>query len=193
MLNKSDLEAIKSKIDELDSQREFLIKRSRAIVKLSKTVIYAVHRCDMKNAAIAAGQIKKDVADLNKEAKKHPKLFYSGSVKIANQEFVEALCFYEYVKNKKIPSNSELKLDEEHYLLGVIDLTGELVRKAINSVIKDDQKIAFEIKEFVEELYDELMQFDFAGGELRKKFDQVKYDLKRLEDLVLNLKLQGKI
>ena len=34
---------------------------------------------------------------------------------------------------------------------------------------------------------------DFRNGELRRKFDGIKYDLKKMEDLLLSLKLQGKV
>ena len=80
-----------------------------------------------------------------------------------------------------------INIDPEHYLLGICDLTGELVRKAINNAIKGDTKPAFEIKDFVEELYNELMLFDFRGGELRKKFDSIKYDLGKLDQLAFDI------
>lgn len=192
MLDKKDLESIKKDIEELEKQREITIRSSRDIIKLSKKVIYAVHRNDLKSA-------EKSVAEMNAEFKKlkaatnHPKLLSSGSFKVAVQEYVEALCFYELMKNDRIPPNSELKLDPEFYLMGLIDLTGELVRKAINSAIKDDYDTSVKLKGLVSDLYDELLLFDFAGGELRKKFDSIKYDLKKLDDLVLNLKLSKKI
>lgn len=192
MLDKKDLEAIRSKIDAFEKERDFTIKQSREVVKLSKKVIYAVHRKDMTNASKAVTSMKKEFSELNKKCK-HPKLTHSGSFKVAVQEFVEALCFYELMKNNKIPKNSVLKLDPEFYLMGLIDLTGELVRKAINSAINADYKTSINLKALVSELYDELMLFDFAGGELRKKFDSVKYDLKKLDDLVLSLKLSDKV
>jgi predicted translin family RNA/ssDNA-binding protein len=192
MLDKKDLESIKSKIDAYEQQRDKVIRTSRDVVKLSKKVIYALHRKDMMSAG-------KAVSDMNKEFKKlvsvakHPKLLSSGSYKVAVQEYVEAFCFYELMKNNRIPTNTKLKLDPEFYLMGLIDLTGELVRKSINSAIKGDYKTSVKLKELVSELYDELLLFDFAGGELRKKFDSIKYDLKKLDDLVLNLKLSKKI
>ncbi|MBU0461597.1 MAG: hypothetical protein KJ574_03340 [Nanoarchaeota archaeon] len=97
------------------------------------------------------------------------------------------------MKNGKMPTSSSLKVNDEHYILGVCDLTGELVRKAINSVINDDYKTAKDIHAFVSELYEELSKFSFFSGELRKKYDSIKYDLKRLDDLLLSLKLKGKI
>ncbi len=192
MINKKDLEKIKKYIDSYDKKRDKVIITSRVVIKLSKKVIYAVHRNDFKTAKTELANMQKKLKYMISAAK-DSKLVSAGAYKVAIQEFVEAICFYELMKNKKIPTNSELNLDPEFYLMGLIDLTGELVRKAINSAIKDDFKTSVELKNLVSELYDELMLFDFAGGELRKKFDSVKYDLKKLDDLVLNLKLTGKI
>ena len=192
MLSKSDLERIKKDMDAFEQQREKVIRTSREVVKLSKTVIYAMHRNDLKAASKAVAEMKARFRALQTTAK-HPKLVSSGSYKVAVQEFVEALSFYELMKNRKLPTNTALKLDPEFYLMGLTDLTGELVRKAINSAIKEDYTTAIRIKDLVSSLYDELLLFDFAGGELRKKFDSIKYDLKKLDDLVLNLKLTNKI
>ena len=41
-------------------------------------------------------------------------------------------------------------------------------------------------------MYGELLKFDFRDNEVRRKFDAVKYDLRKLEDLVLDLKLKGR-
>jgi predicted translin family RNA/ssDNA-binding protein len=192
MLNKTDLEKIKKQIDSYELQRDKVIRLSRDIIKLSKKTIYALHRNDLSSSQKACTEMKKSFRSLA-SITKHPKLLASGSYKVAVQEFVEALCFYELTKNNRIPPNSALKLDPEFYLMGLIDLTGELVRKAINSAINEDYKTSVKLKGLVSDLYDELLLFDFAGGELRKKFDSVKYDLKKLDDLVLSLKLNNKI
>jgi predicted translin family RNA/ssDNA-binding protein len=192
MLDKKDLEAIRRDIELSEQQKDSIIRISRDVVKLSKTTIYALHRNDLKAAGKSAEEM---TAVFNKLRAflKSPKHLTSGSYKVAVQEYVEAICFYELMKNNKIPPNSRLKLDSEFYLMGLIDLTGELVRKAINSAINGDYSTSVKLKNLVSDLYDELMLFDFAGGELRKKFDSIKYDLKKLDDLVLNLKLSKKI
>ncbi len=192
MLDKTDLEKIKQDIDSLESQRDSVIKLSREIIKLSKKTIYSMHRNDLKSAGKSAEEMSAKMKEMS-AASKSPKLLSSGSYKVAVQEYVEALCFYDLMNDGKITSNSKLKLDPEYYLMGLIDLTGELVRKAINSSINGEYETSVKLKNLVSDLYDELMLFDFAGGELRKKFDSVKYDLKKLDDLVLNLKLSKKI
>jgi len=179
-------------MEALDNQREKLIKKSRDIIKLSKQIIYAVHRKDLKTAAKYIASIKKEVAILKRIVRANRKLDI-GSYKAAIQEYVEAICYYSFVKQNKIPTSNVLDVDEEYYLLGLCDLTGELTRKAINLTIAGKYVEAFKIKNFVSELYDILMQFDFRTSELRKMVDGMRYDVKRLDDLVLALKMKDLI
>ena len=189
MLNKKDFESMRQEMDSFDKAREDLIEKSREVVRLSKKIIYAIHRKDMKEAEASVVEIKKKVKAIQ-TLTSASSLEYSGSQRIAIQEYVEAICYFEYVKNKKIPTHTELGLDTESYLLGICDLSGELVRNAINTVIAGDVKSALQVKDFVDELYWELTQFDFRNSELRRKYDGIKYDLKKLEDMALQLKLR---
>ncbi|MBN2421324.1 hypothetical protein JXB27_03540 [Candidatus Woesearchaeota archaeon] len=189
MINKKDFEEMRKELESFDGVREEIIAMSREIVRLSKKVIYSVHRKEMKEADSAVAQIKKAVKNIIKGSE-DSELEYSGSRRIALQEYVEAICYYEYVKTGKVPTHKEVGVDAESYLLGICDLSGELVRNAINGAIEGDFKNALNVKELVTELYWELSQFDLRNGELRRKYDGIKYDLKKLEDLVLQLKLR---
>ena len=84
-----------------------------------------------------------------------------------------------------------MKVDVEHYLLGLCDLTGELVRKAVNDIIRKKYGNALKIKELVEEIYGEFLKLDLRNNELRVKSDSIKYNLKKLEDIVYDLKIKG--
>jgi translin len=189
MINKKEFENMRKELEGFEKQREIVINKSREVIKISKKIIYAVHRADIKLAEKNLKEIKARLNELDKEVCKSPELVYNGPYKVAVQEFVEAACYLEFVKNKKIPSAKELKVSTESYIAGVCDLTGELVRKAINSAINNDYDEALIIKKFVNNLYNELMLFDFRN-ELRRKFDSIKYDLKKLDDVALGIKLK---
>ncbi|HII72664.1 TPA: hypothetical protein HA265_07955 [Candidatus Woesearchaeota archaeon] len=193
MLDKRDLDLIRKKVEAFDMARDKVIAESREVVKLSKRIIYSLHRDDKKDASAHLASIQKAMQRLDKAVPADSKLRTQGSFKVAVQEYVEAVCFFKLLHTNKIPTHTQLKVDPEYYLLGLIDLVGELVRRAINSAIKGDYNSSVRLKDLVSELYDQLLLFDFSGGELRKKFDSIKYDLKKLEDLVLNLKLSSKI
>ncbi|GAG51040.1 unnamed protein product, partial [marine sediment metagenome] len=104
------------------------------------------------------------------------------------QEYVEAFLFFSFIKNKKIPTRKQLEVTTNDYLLGMCDLTGELTRKAVNLIIKGKVKEAQKIKDVVEEIHGEFIKFDLRNGNLRKKSDSIKYNLKRLEEIMYDVK-----
>ena len=188
MLDKKDFGKIRKEIAAFDIKREEVIQKSRDVINSSKRIIYALHRGDIKSADLYVKEIEKQKKSLDI----YPCLD-TNIDQTALQEYVEALCYYRFIKNNKIPTRSFLKVDNESYLMGLCDLTGELVRKAVNDVIKKNFKQAMEIKNLVEEIYGEFLEFNLRNGGLRKKSDQIKWNLKKLEDVVFELKLKGKL
>ena len=187
MLDKKEFERIRKEMDAFEAKRESIIQKSRDIISASKKIIYALHRNDIKSAEQYVKEIKKKKESLGNENIR----FDTNIDQTALQEYAEALCYYHFVKDKKIPSASALKIDNESYLMGLCDLTGELGRRAVNEVIRQNFSQAMEIKELVDEIYGEFLQFNLRNGELRKKSDQIKWNLKKLEDVVFELKTKG--
>jgi len=178
---------LQQEIKGYDADREELIKKSRDVLKLSKQLIYSVHRDDLKEASGLANQIETQKNHLDKIAFKKKKLIFEGSYKIAVQEYVEAVLYYNFVKTGKLV---DLKVSAEHFVLGLADLPGEMVRKAVFLAGKGQVEKVIKIKDEVDNIYGELLKFDFRDNEVRRKVDAVKYDLRKLEDLVLDLKLK---
>lgn len=193
MLDEKDFAEMVKDYSEADGIREDLIKQSRVIIKLSKEVIYNTHRNDVKKAEESVKKIKQEMASFKRTAEKNSELVYSGTFRTTVQEYVEAIAYFSFVKDKTIPSRKDLDVPVEGYLSGLCDLTGELVRNAIISATNEKYNEVKAIHALVEEIFNNLLQFDFRSGELRRKFDSIKYDLKKLEDLVLQLKLKDKI
>ena len=183
MINKQEFKEIGKELKKFEEEREKLIQQSREIITLSKQIIYSVHRDDIKKAEELSKLIKKKALSL-------PINSYDTSMNdVAKQEYVEAIAFLEFVKSNKIPTRKELKVEIEPYLCGLCDLTGELVRKAVNSAIKKNDKEVIKIRNFIDEFYGELLMFDFRNGEMRKKYDSIKWNLKKVEDIILEISI----
>ncbi len=178
---------IRKKLTKYDSKREELIKKARELLKISKQVIYSIHRADPKQAQQNVNKANKIKKELDNIAGFNKKLFFEGSYSEACQEYAEALCYYNFVKNKKLLSFKILKIDYEDYLMGVCDLTGELTRRAVSLATKRKFKEVEEIKNFVEDIYGEFLKFDLRNGQLRKKSDSIKWNLKKLEEVLYDL------
>ncbi|MDO8480872.1 MAG: hypothetical protein Q7S65_03575 [Nanoarchaeota archaeon] len=188
-----NLDQVKKEISRQDGLRENLIRDARKLIIKSKTAIGCIQRDEMEQGAKVLEQMKQELAELGLTAAKHNKLLHEGIFKVAAQEYVEALSLYYFVKEGKILPYSEEFHDPENYLMGLCDLSGELVRKAINAVIKDDPMMAVRIRHFLEDMYTEMSKFDFKNGELRRKYDGIKYDVKKLDDVVFQLKMKDKV
>jgi len=184
MLNKQEFNKIRQELKKYDAQRELLIKKAREVLKLSKRLIYSVHRNDLREANALFKEVKKKKQDIDKTAKKHKKLAYEGSYSEAMQEYAEAMCYYSFINKNKIPSIKEIGVNTNDYLLGICDLTGELVRKAVSLAVKRRYKEVEKIKKIIEEIYNEFLKFDLRNSYLRKKSDSIKYNLKKIEEVV---------
>ncbi len=182
MIDKKDFLAIRKEMEGLDEKREKSIAVSREIIKLSKRVIYSVHRDNLAEAKKFMDSLNDVVGKL-----KLLKTFEEGHYRTAMQEYVEAACFYGFVASGNLPRKNDLGVSADHYILGVCDLSGELVRRAINSAAKGKNEDALAIKDFLEQLYGELLEFDFRNGDIRRKFDGIKYDLQKLEDMAFEI------
>jgi len=180
---------LQKEFSDYDAERENLIKKSRDVLKLSKLLIYAVHRDELNNAAKLLKEIEKEKKALDKIATHSDKMLFEGSYKIALQEYAEAVLYYNFVISGKLV---ELDLTAEHYVLGLADLPGELNRRAVFLAGKGKVAEVGKIRDAVDGIYGELLKFDFRDNEIRRKVDAVKYELRKLEDLMLDLKLKGR-
>ena len=187
MINTKEFEKLRKEVKDYDSERELLIKKSRDVLKLSKQIIYAVHRDEVAGARKLVKQIEQERKVLEGIAKKSKGLMFEGSYKIAIQEYVEAILYYNFVRTGKLMN---VRVPVNYFVLGLADLPGELVRKAVFLAGKGKVGAVGRIKELVDMIYGEFLKFDFRDNEIRRKVDAVKYDLRKLEDLVLDLKLK---
>lgn len=192
MINKKAFEDMRKELERFDSLREDLIKISRDLLKLSKATIYEIHRNSLTSAESNIKNAKTIIKKIESLIKKDPVLSSVGAYNEALEEYVEAFCYLGFMKKQKLPTAKELGVATQVYLPGVCDLVGELVRKAINSSIDGDYKTAKKIKDFVADVYSELIMFDFRNIPARRKFDSIKYGLEKLETLMLDIKLKKK-
>lgn len=186
MINKLEFDSIRKVIEKEEEEREKIITESREIIKLSKQIIYSLHREEIKEAEKLVQKIKKLASDLNRAHRD------TGMNKVALQEYVEAMCVYDFFKNGKLPSIDSLKVDAESYLLGLADFTGELVRIAVNSIIRNKTQNLDKIRSLVSNIYGEFLKLTLRNGELRKKSDMIKYNLKRIDEVLYDLKIRRK-
>ena len=186
MVNTKEFDDIRKELKQFEAEREKQILISRDIIALSKRIIYSIHRDDLNEAENIVREIKKKIKALSK------KDLEMGLDRVALQEYVEAMTFLEFMKKGKLVGRKELGVGTDAYLLGLCDLTGELMRKAVRTVIMKEYDKTEKIRQLVEEIYGEFLKIDLRNGELRKKSDSIKWNLQKIEDLIYDIEIKDK-
>ncbi|MFW6014442.1 MAG: translin family protein [Nanoarchaeota archaeon] len=190
MIDEKEFLKLKSDFDRFEEQREELIKKSRDILRFSKHAIFSVHNNELENAREKLVEAEKLIKETCK-VKCSTKLDSIGALSSAMQEYVEAKCYLSYMEKKKLPTQKALKVEVDDYLLGLCDLTGELARRAVVTVTNNNTKEVYVIRGLVEKIFELMLQLNLRNGELRKKSDAIKWNLKKIEGIIYDLKIKG--
>ncbi|XP_029464507.1 translin-associated protein X [Rhinatrema bivittatum] len=85
-----------------------------------------------------------------------------------------------------------LQVTPVDYLLGVADLTGELMRMCIGGIGNGDIEIPFELSQFLRQIYDGFSYIGNTGPyEISKKLYTLKQSLSKVENACYTLKVRG--
>jgi predicted translin family RNA/ssDNA-binding protein len=187
MLNKKFIQKLKKEHVEHNNERRQIISLSNIILHDSKRVIFSLHREDVKKAEESLNQIEKIIIKLDKKFG-YNRLKEEGSYKAGVEEYVEARSFFMVLSGKKLEKFKGIKLSYESYLGGICDLSGELVRRAVNKAANGEYKEVEEIKKMINEIMSELVEFDMAGY-LRTKYDQARGNLRKIEQINYEINL----
>ncbi|KNZ81273.1 Translin [Termitomyces sp. J132] len=83
-----------------------------------------------------------------------------------------------------------LALPVEDYLHGLISLVNELSRLAVNAVTLGNFEEPIRISAFVKELFVGFSMLNLKNDLLRRRFDSLKYDIKKIEEVVYDVSLR---
>ena len=84
-----------------------------------------------------------------------------------------------------------LLLSTENYLIALTSLTNELSRFAVTSVTQGDFSTPLVLSHFVKDLHGGFQLLNLKNNDLRRRFDSIKYDVKKIEEVVYDISLRG--
>lgn len=222
------------------------MKLSRDCTIHSKRTIFLLHRQNNSGkSSTSAGRDKKSSDDVLSEAETRLKegaqilksitkelqseldpLKYHAAYTSGIQEYIEALSFYVFLKEKRLITPDETKawltfqegkencsndvtsaeskqnfsaesviefpLSISDYLLGVADLTGELMRLCINATGNGNLELPFFIVQVMRDIYCCYLNLGYTSvKELPTKLKTLKNSLFKVENVCYNIKVRG--
>ncbi|CAL5225253.1 g8045 [Coccomyxa viridis] len=171
------------------AKRQRIFTSAADVQKYSKQAIFAAHRSDAERCSKLLSDAAAVAADILPILTELPSLRH-GSFSNAMEEYAEAKCFQLFLKEGRVIAPSELEnIERDEYLGGVLDFTGELNRYAVAKATRRDTEAVVKCRDVVEGLMGEFLQFDLRNGSIRKKYDSLKYTLRKLENTLYELSL----
>lgn len=175
---------IESELDEKDEVREVALKSSRAVIRISGSILRGLHR--KEDVSEQFKELRDEVSRLSGLLTDHPDIAAAGYVETAYQEFAEVGIMISLLEKDDVPSPEELGIENVPYLLGLADAVGELRRACLDELKSGDVGRANDLLEMMEDIFGELMRFDYPEAIL---------PIKRKQDVVRSLleKTRGEV
>jgi len=161
---------ISKELDETEKKREKILRESRDVISLSAKAITNIHLMNLDEASSKLRSAKEILADLRKVGigDLHRYLI------APEVEYVEASILYSIIMKKSIPSYEELEVTNVSYLLGLLDVIGEIKRCVYDEIRRGKSSEASTLFTIMERLYILLLPFavyDHLAQGIRRKLD----------------------
>lgn len=176
---------VERKLMRLQESKDRVLIISRDIVRVAGRAITLMHAKKLGQAGACMRQLDSLVKKLGAAEKG----FEYFSLQ-AHQEYVEARAFYTILKEKRLSSMAEMHVDEIPYLLGIMDLVGELKRETIEAIRENNQESANSYYAFMKDIYDSTRSMRFANSlvpEFRRKQDTARIQMESAASEMLSM------
>ncbi|XP_066927151.1 translin-like [Clytia hemisphaerica] len=203
-------------LDEEKVKREDIKQTVQSIEQKLREMIAILqmihHKADEENIKSICAKVSERfpevLTDLKELADKIPigqYYKYNQQWSFAMQRLVFVLTYVHYLTTEQLMSrelvagklNLKLRwedgfyLDLDDYLIGVLQVASELSRLCTNAVIAGDYARPSRIGIFLSDLDAAFRLLNLKNDHLRKRFDALKYDLKKVEEIVYDLSVRG--
>lgn len=169
--------------------REAALKLCRETIQASARAIRALHRREWDEAAGWIATAREKVDAVRATLLDHPDLYHAGYVNDSQKEYVEAETVRAIVQGQAVPSPEELGAEPAAYLNGLAEAGSECRRYVLDRLREGDTSCAERVLSAMDEIYDELITFDFPDAMtagLRRTTDAFRAVLERTRgDLTL--------
>jgi len=188
MINPTFFHALRKDYSSHDIERRKIIAASNNILNDAKRTIFSIHRNDLKTAQASLTDIEQRIKKLQQDFG-YSRLMEEGAYSAGVEEYIEAKMFYLVTTGKKVDKIKGIKLSITSYLGGISDLTGEMLRQAINEAAQGNTGKVEDTKKVIEDIIAELLEFNLTGY-LRTKYDQARNNLRKIEQINYEINLK---
>jgi len=183
------MEDLRCALTERHKGREAALPLCRQVVQSSSRAIRHIHRKEMSEARAKLDETRALVREMQAALAPYPDLLHSGYRSDAEKEYVEGEAVFAMVQGKPLPTYEEMNVTVPAYLNGMCEASSECRRYVLDLMRSGKMSDADQLLTVMEDIYDELITFDFPDaltGGLRRACDALRAVLERTRsDLAL--------
>jgi translin len=168
---------IRLHLEEKNGARDRALQTSRSLIRNCAHAIRAVHRDERPQARQAIDEARRLFESLRSELTSFPDLYHAGYAQDALKEYSEANIVYALVGGETLPDPDALGVEYAAFLCGLGEAAGELRRRTLDILRRDDIGEAERLLGAMDDIYDLLVTIDFPDaltGNLRRITDMVR-------------------
>jgi len=192
MLDTTLLTTIKKDLLSYADKRQKIIADANEALFHAKRAIFSIHRDDLPESKKRIDISQKKLRMIHTAYGKDYRALQEGAYKAALEEYVEAVCLYQFLTNGRIGKITGVKVSSEAYIAGLADVPGELYRYAIKAATAGDDETVRACATVAGSIVEALIECNLTSY-LRNKFDQAKSAVHKLEQVVYELSLRGRV
>lgn len=210
--------AYATELDDKHDRFERIVKTGRDITIESKRIIFLLHTIDKKSkqeSVLCEADLRlQNVAQnhfkaISRELENQDPYLYLKAYRNGLEEYIEAVTFYQYLSSGNMKNWLELEkaltytnseksksiqilITPFEYILGISDLTGELMRQCINNLATGDSASCYETCNFVRNMYKGFLGcVSISNKEINRKLCTLKQNLHKMENVCYTIKIRG--
>ncbi|EPY51937.1 translin [Schizosaccharomyces cryophilus OY26] len=219
-MDKSIFKELQTKIDHETSLRDELSSRVETIDQETKVLRLLLGEVEISNNEVSIDitrsteVIKVKIQELAKLASEHS---YYKYVNVWDRTIQEVACLillatwrgalrghedkkYQILTLEEVgqilnvpvyPEEVKFHISIEEYLHGVLSISSELARFSVNAVIHGNKEVPLKSLQTIENVHSSFQLLSLKNDSLRRHFDSLKYQLKRAEDVVYDMRIHN--
>lgn len=206
--NLSQVQAVRDELHEI-------VKKLNTVIREATVILQRIHRADgiaripeiSSELRTQIGTIRDILSKIKDQVQRQDYYRYHDHWKMGVQNAVFLLGMVEFLEKEQLISREEaadalalkvdgkegFHLDLEDFLLGLLTMSKELSRFCVNCVTAGDYRWPVVISNFIIDLEMGFKLLNFKNDTLRRKYDALKYDLRKTEEILYDLTLRDLI
>jgi translin len=174
------------------ARRDEILGEARTLTRHCANAIRAIHRDERELANQHLAEARLLVDSLRGSAGEYADLYFAGYTQDALKEFAEANLVAAFVRHEPLPAPEELSVEYATYLQGLAEAAGELRRRSLDMLLKENPDEANRLLAIMDDIYGVLVTMDYPDaitGGLRRLTDLARSIIERTRgDLTLSLR-----